>query len=144
MWIQPRKGGTQQQLMSDSTCSDLVFDIAGVTAIEPTCLSEVAKPLCTWSGPLLEPAPTYSPAADAVQCWQHVTYGKHDWPLPPVLSKHEDVEVCTAVFATALLEGNVLPVFQGELSDSTQSTVSIIKTCCCRKQSLSQYDCAWD
>ncbi|DBB17318.1 TPA: hypothetical protein ACH3X3_014362 [Trebouxia sp. C0006] len=86
--------------------------MAGVTAIEPSGLSEVAKPLCTWSGPLLEPAPAYSPASDAVQCWQHVTFGKHAWPLPPVLTRHEDSDVCTAVFATALLEGKALPVFQ--------------------------------
>ncbi len=84
-----------------------------MTAIEPSGLSEVAKPLCTWSGPLLEPAPAYSPASDAVQCWQHVTFGKHAWPLPPVLTRHEDSDVCTAVFATALLEGKALPVFQG-------------------------------
>lgn len=86
---------------------------AGVTAIEPSALSEVAKPLCTWSGPLLEPAPAYSPASDAVQCWQHVTFGKHAWPLPPVLTRHEDSDVCTAVFATAVLEGKALTVFQG-------------------------------
>ncbi|KAA6424230.1 MAG: ATP-dependent RNA helicase kurz [Trebouxia sp. A1-2] len=86
--------------------------MAGVTAIEPSALSEVAKPLCTWSGPLLEPAPAYSPATDAVQCWQHVTFGKHAWLLPPVLTRHEDSGVCTAVFATALLEGKALPVFQ--------------------------------
>ncbi|DBA75145.1 hypothetical protein WJX77_004936 [Trebouxia sp. C0004] len=86
--------------------------MAGVTAIEPSALSEVAKPLCTWSGPLLEPGPAYSPASDAVQCWQHVTFGKHGWPLPPVLTRHEDSDVCTAVFATALLEGKALPVFQ--------------------------------
>lgn len=84
-----------------------------MTAIEPSALSEVAKPLCTWSGPLLEPAPAYSPATDAVQCWQHVTFGKHAWLLPPVLTRHEDSGVCTAVFATALLEGKALPVFQG-------------------------------
>lgn len=84
-----------------------------MTSIEPSALSEVAKPLCTWSGPLLEPAPAYSPASDAVQCWQHVTFGKHAWPLPPVLTRHEDSDVCTAVFATALLEGTALPVFQG-------------------------------
>lgn len=86
--------------------------MAGVTAIEPSALSEVAKPLCTWSGPLLEPAPAYSPASDAVQCWQHVTFGKHAWPLPPVLTRHEGSDVCTALFATALLQGKALPVFQ--------------------------------
>ena len=86
---------------------------AGVTAIEPSHLTQVAKPLCMWSGPLVDPPPAYSPAADAVQCWQHVTFGKHDWPLPPVLSTHDDLQARVAVFATALLEGRVLSVFQG-------------------------------
>ena len=87
---------------------------AGVTAIEPGSLAEVAKPLCTWSGPLLEPPTSYSSNADAVQCWQHVTFGKHAWPLPPVVSTHDSAETRTAVFATALLEGKVLPIFQGK------------------------------
>lgn len=86
-----------------------------MTAIDADVLSEVAKPLCIWSGPLLEPPSTYSPASDAVQAWQHVTFGKHDWPLPPVLSRHEDSNVCTAVFAAALLAGKVLPILQGKI-----------------------------
>ena len=88
-----------------------------MTAIEASSLSQVAKPLCMWSAPLLEPPPSYSPAADAVQCWHHVSFGKHDWPLPAVLMTHDDAEARTAVFASALLEGKVLPVFQGKLAD---------------------------
>lgn len=90
--------------------------LAGVTAIEASSLSQVARPLCIWSGPLLDPPPSYSPASDAVQCWHHVTFGKHDWPLPAVLTTHADAGARTAVFATALLEGKVLPVFQGKLA----------------------------
>lgn len=89
---------------------------AGVTAIEPSNLSQVAKPLCMWSGPLINPPPSYSPSSDAVQCWQHVTFGKHDWPLPAVHITHDDAQARTAVFATALLEGHVLPVFQGKFA----------------------------
>ena len=92
----------------------MIFSDAGVTAIEPGCLPDVAKPLCTWSGPLPEPAPAYTPTADEVQCWQYVTFGKHDWPLPAVAIPHTDAHSCTAVFAAALLAGHVLPVFQGE------------------------------
>ena len=88
---------------------------AGVTAIEASSLSQVAKPLCIWSGPLLDPPPCYTPASDAVQCWHRATFGKHDWPLPAVLMTHADAAARTAVFATALLEGKVLPVFQGKL-----------------------------
>lgn len=89
---------------------------AGVTAIEASSLSEVAKPLCIWSSPLLDPPPSYSPVSDAVQCWRHVTFGKHDWPLPAVLMTHPDAEARTAVFATALLQGKVLPVLQGKFA----------------------------
>lgn len=39
---------------------------AGVTAIEPQWLPDVAAPLCTFSQPLAEPAPFYKPAADKV------------------------------------------------------------------------------
>lgn len=92
--------------------------LAGVTAIEPSSLSQVAKPLCIWSGPLLDPAPSYNPTSDTVQCWQRVTFGKHDWPLPAVLMTHADPEARIAVFAMALLEGQVLPVFQSRSSQA--------------------------
>ena len=89
---------------------------AGVTAIEASSLGQVAKPLCIWSGPLLDPPPSYNPMSDAVQCWRHVTFGKHDWPLPAVLMTHDNAAARTAVFATALLEDRVLPVLQGKLA----------------------------
>ena len=109
--------------------SKKIISDSGVTAIEPGCLPDVAKPLCTWSGPLPEPAPAYSPTADAVQCWQHVTFGKHDWPLPAVATPHTDAHVCTAVFAAALLAGHVLPVFEGEKSCLYSNVVRQMPKC---------------
>ena len=87
---------------------------AGVTAVEASWLADVGHPLCTWSGPLPDPPPAYEADADAVQCWQRVQFGMHDWPLPVMLTDIKDAKTRTAAFAVALLEGKVLPVLAGE------------------------------
>lgn len=105
---------------SYSICPDLVVYseivrtakrpyMAGVTAIEPRWLAAVAGPLCRFSPPLTEPPPFYSASSDAVLAWYDVTFGKHDWVLPRHAGRHPDPTERAAVFATALLDGRVLP-----------------------------------
>jgi len=86
---------------------------AGVTEIEAGWLLRAAKPLVTLSKPLDTPPPQYSRAADAVVAMHAVTYGRHEWPLPPVEKPHPDVAIQARVFAAALLAGMVLPAFAG-------------------------------
>ena len=88
--------------------------MAGITAVEPQWLPEVAPPLCTPSPPLPDPAPFYRAATDQVVCWRDVTFGRHDWALPRSTAPHPDPAECCAVFGAALLEGKVLPSFAGE------------------------------
>ena len=87
---------------------------AGVTEIEPGWLAEVAQPLCSFSGPLPEPLPSYSAQADAVLSWRAVTFGSLGWELPPSRARHPRAEERAAAFGAALLEGNVLPAMKGE------------------------------
>lgn len=103
--------------------TELVILVAGVTAVEPGWLAEVGGPLCTWSGPLPDPPPGYQAGSDAVQCWQHVSFGSHSWPLPIMLTDIKDGATRTATFAVALLEGKVLPIFAGEQGSSVCSSL---------------------
>lgn len=83
--------------------------MAGVTAIEPQWLSALAAPMCTFSAPLIDPAPFYSVTADAVLAWREVTFGQYDWPLPRHAAPHPELSERAATFAAALLEGKILP-----------------------------------
>ena len=82
--------------------------MAGLTAVDPRWLATAAAPMCTFSAPLMEPPPFYNAAADAVLCWQDVTFGTLDWPLPRRAGPHPDATERCAVFAAALLDGSVL------------------------------------
>ncbi|GIL84929.1 hypothetical protein Vretifemale_13516, partial [Volvox reticuliferus] len=85
--------------------------MAGLTAIEAEWLTECGTPLCMLSAtPLTDPPPSYRGApVDTVMAWREARYGMHGWPLPPVAVPHPDATERAAVFATALLEGRVLP-----------------------------------
>jgi ATP-dependent RNA helicase DHX37/DHR1 len=85
--------------------------MAGLTAVEPRWLATAATPLCNFSTPLLDPPPFYSPAVDTVLCWQDVTFGSFDWPLPKHAATHPELSERCAVFAAALLEGKILHKF---------------------------------
>jgi len=81
--------------------------MAGLTAVEPRWLAAAAAPMCNFSSPLLDPPPFYSPAVDTVLCWQDVTFGSFDWPLPKHAAPHPELSERCAVFAAALLEGKI-------------------------------------
>lgn len=56
-----------------------------------------------------DPPPFYRPDADAVLAWHSVAYGPRQWPLPSATQRLENGESRAAVFAAALLSGEVLP-----------------------------------
>ncbi|XP_057964271.1 ATP-dependent RNA helicase DEAH13 isoform X2 [Malania oleifera] len=81
----------------------------GATSVKSDWLVKYAGSSCSFSAPLSDPKPYYEPLTDQVFCWVIPTFGLHLWQLPlhslPITSKVNRV----AVFAYALLEGNVLP-----------------------------------
>jgi ATP-dependent RNA helicase DHX37/DHR1 len=85
--------------------------MAGLTAVEPRWLATAAAPMCNFSSPLLDPPPFYNASADTVLCWQDVTFGSFDWPLPKHAAPHPDLSERCAVFAAALLEGKIASKF---------------------------------
>ena len=95
---------------------------AGVTVIEPEWLAEVAAPLCSFSAPLDEPPPAYSPKMDSVLCWRSVQYGTHLWDLPLASGALPDATRRAACFAAALLSGKVLPSMAGKQCEIGEHT----------------------
>ncbi|KAI3419247.1 RNA helicase [Psidium guajava] len=80
----------------------------GATSVKSDWLVKYAKSLCSFSSPLTDPRPYYDPRADQVLCWVVPTFGPHLWELAlhgvPILDDTHRV----AVFAYALLKGQVL------------------------------------
>ncbi len=56
---------------------------------------------------------TRRPAADAVVCFRSAAFGAHAWPLPLLRGPHPCPEEAAAIFAAALLAGDVLPGMAG-------------------------------
>ncbi|KAK9282108.1 hypothetical protein L1049_005020 [Liquidambar formosana] len=81
----------------------------GATSVKPEWLIKYAGSLCSFSAPLTDPKPHYDPLTDQVLNWVIPTFGPHLWQLPlHCLPISNDVHR-VAVFAYALLEGQVLP-----------------------------------
>ncbi|KAG6556004.1 hypothetical protein Mapa_001944 [Marchantia paleacea] len=98
-----------------------------VSAVEPTWLVRQAEALCTFSKPLSDPAPWYDQLGDEVMCWVTPNFGTHVWELPlhkMILKKGKHR---TAVFASALLQGKVLPSFSSLHSCLTNDPNIILK-----------------
>ncbi|XP_022953700.1 ATP-dependent RNA helicase DEAH13 [Cucurbita moschata] len=81
----------------------------GLTSVKPNWLVKYASSLCTFSAPLTDPRPYYDPQNDTVFSWVAPTFGPHLWKLPLHNAPIKDNAHGVAVFACALLEGNVLP-----------------------------------
>lgn len=84
----------------------------GLTCVKPDWLVKYASSLCTFSAPLTDPRPYYEPRNDTVFSWVAPTFGPHLWKLPLHNVPIKDNVHGVAVFACALLEGNVLPCFK--------------------------------
>ncbi|KAF8030142.1 hypothetical protein BT93_E2541 [Corymbia citriodora subsp. variegata] len=81
----------------------------GATSVKSDWLVKYAKSLCSFSSPLTDPRPYYDPRADQVLCWVVPTFGPHLWELALHSLPIQDDMHRVAVFAYALLEGQVLP-----------------------------------
>lgn len=81
----------------------------GVTRVKPEWLVEYARPLCTFSMPSVDMRPYYDPQMDQVLHYVIPTFGPYLWELSPSSMPIGDNVLRIAVFAYALLEGQVLP-----------------------------------
>ncbi|XP_074592147.1 ATP-dependent RNA helicase DEAH13 isoform X2 [Curcuma longa] len=81
----------------------------GATTVKSDWLVKYASSLCTFSAPLTDPKPYYEPLSDQVLCWVTPTFGTHNWELPLHSIPIKNITLRLSVFASALLEGNVLP-----------------------------------
>jgi ATP-dependent RNA helicase DHX37/DHR1 len=69
-----------------------------VTAVEPQWLTSIGRntPLCTYSPPLAEPAPSYNTTSDEIECFVKAYYGVHKWSLPVAKVPYPDESSKTA------------------------------------------------
>lgn len=98
-----------------------------ISAVEPTWLVRQAEALCTFSKPLSDPAPWYDQLGDEVMCWVTPNFGTHVWELPLHKMPLKKGKHRTAVFASALLQGKVLPSFSSLHSCLTNDPSIILK-----------------
>ncbi|KAL3740723.1 hypothetical protein ACJRO7_021923 [Eucalyptus globulus] len=99
----------------------------GATSVKSDWLVKYAKSLCSFSSPLTDPRPYYDPRADQVLCWVVPTFGPHLWELAlhsvPILDGTHRI----AVFAYALLEGQVLPCLKSVRKHMVAPPASILR-----------------
>ncbi|CAN4108398.1 unnamed protein product [Withania somnifera] len=102
--------------------------IQGATSVKENWLIKYAPSLCSFSAPLSDPKPYYDPLNDQVLCWVSPTFGPHLWKLPLHGFPIEDDISKVAVFASALLEGKVLPCLKSVQKFLAASPASILKS----------------
>ncbi|KAK6939099.1 LOW QUALITY PROTEIN: Helicase-associated domain, partial [Dillenia turbinata] len=83
--------------------------IHGATVVKPDWLVKYARSLCSFSAPLTDPKHCYDPVTDQVLCWVTPIFGHQLWQLPVHSIPISDNVNRVAVFAYALLDGQVLP-----------------------------------
>nr|GMD27571.1 ATP-dependent RNA helicase DEAH13 isoform X1 [Ipomoea batatas] len=101
--------------------------IHGATSVKANWLVKYGQSLCSFSAPLTDPKPYYCPLADRVFCWVDATFGPHLWELPRHSLPIEDNMKRVAVFAYALLEGQVLPCLKAVRKFMAASPASILR-----------------
>ncbi|XP_078431086.1 RNA helicase family protein [Wolffia australiana] len=102
----------------------------GVTAVKSEWLVEHARALCDMSPPLPQPAACYDSSKDQVFCWVSPVFGPHLWQLPLHGMPAKDEMVRVSVFASALLEGQVLPCLMSAQKYLVASPGTILKPEC--------------
>ncbi|ONI29335.1 hypothetical protein PRUPE_1G193500 [Prunus persica] len=81
----------------------------GVTSVKSEWLVEYARSICTFSAPPTDTKPYYEPLTDQVLHYVIPVFGPHLWELPSHSIPISNYAFRVAVFAYALLEGQVLP-----------------------------------
>ncbi|KAJ0970425.1 hypothetical protein J5N97_023302 [Dioscorea zingiberensis] len=107
-WSSASQSAPEFLVYTELLCSKRPY-MHGVTAVNADWLIKHASPLCTFSAPLTDPKPYYNPLNDQVLCWVSPTFGPHNWELPLQSLPIKNTTLRVSVFASALLEGNVLP-----------------------------------
>eukprot|EP01147_Barroeca_monosierra_P000302 gene302-3672_t len=79
-----------------------------VTVISQTWIPKLAPICCTFSKPLIDPAPRYDSKVDDMRCYVTATYGPYEWPVPAQEVSFPDSPERYRHFAKALLNGDVL------------------------------------
>lgn len=101
--------------------------IQGATSVKENWLIKYAPSLCSFSAPLSDRKPYYDPHNDQVRCYVSPTFGPHLWELPRHSLPIKDDVLQVAVFASSLLEGNVLPCLKDVQKFLAASPASILK-----------------
>ncbi|CAI5469818.1 unnamed protein product [Closterium sp. Yama58-4] len=78
------------------------------TAVDPAWLPSSCPALCSLSKPLPDPPPRYHPPSDRILATVAAVYGPKRWPLPHCTVDLEGSRERAAVFACALLQGQVV------------------------------------
>ncbi|CAI5478634.1 unnamed protein product [Closterium sp. Yama58-4] len=78
------------------------------TAVDPAWLTSSCPALCSLSKPLPDPPPRYHPPSDRILATVAAVYGPKRWPLPHCTVDLEGSRERAAVFACALLQGQVV------------------------------------
>ncbi|CAI7800595.1 unnamed protein product [Closterium sp. NIES-53] len=78
------------------------------TAVDPAWLPSSCPALCSLSKPLPDPPPRYHPPSDRILATVAAVYGPKRWPLPACTVDLEGSRERAAVFACALLQGQVV------------------------------------
>ncbi|CAI5525435.1 unnamed protein product [Closterium sp. Naga37s-1] len=78
------------------------------TAVDPSWLPSSCPALCSLSKPLPDPPPRYHPPSDRILATVAAVYGPKRWPLPACTVDLEGSRERAAVFACALLQGQVV------------------------------------
>lgn len=81
----------------------------GVTAIEPSWLVELGRPLCTFSEPLTVPPPRFDSVTGRLFCFVTPKYGPKSWELPTHPITMPKGMMRYQYLAKCLLDGSMFP-----------------------------------
>ncbi|PQQ18686.1 ATP-dependent RNA helicase DEAH13 [Prunus yedoensis var. nudiflora] len=99
----------------------------GVTSVKSEWLVEYARSLCTFSAPPTDTKPYYEPLTDQVLHYVIPAFGPHLWELPSHSIPISNYAFRVAVFAYALLEGQVLPCLRSVRKYMAASPASVLR-----------------
>lgn len=99
----------------------------GVTSVKSEWLVEYARSLCTFSAPPTDTKPYYEPLTDQVLHYVIPAFGPHLWELPSHSIPISNYAFRVAVFAYALLEGQVLPCLRSVRKYMASPPASVLR-----------------
>ena len=100
----------------------------GVTAIDPTWLTDFCPLDCNLSKPLVDREPIYDQEKGQVLTYRTGTFGERCWPLPLIKTVHPSLLERTKYFAKFLLEGLVFPHLKGYSNELLSPPIAMIRS----------------